>query len=220
MSREDRARWDEKHAAAVAAGRPSAAPAFLDAVAPFLASPAPGASRRALDVACGRGAASVWLAKAWFDVVALDVSLVALAAVRRLADAGGVGRSVQTIVADLDDGFPFDVDTGTGGAGSVEALSFDPFDLVLCVHFHVPTLWPAFRAALAPGGILAIETLTTENLTLGLPAPSAQWLAMPNEVRGAATGLQILHYEEAVIGGSHRARLVARRAVVVVPARV
>ena len=191
VAENDRRRWDEKHAAASAADDPGAAPQVLTAAAAFL--PDRG---RALDVACGRGAGSLALARHGLTVFAVDVSLVALTYLRRRAEGEGVARRVHTLVADLDAGLP----PGLG-----------PFGLILCVNFHAPHLWPAFEPLLAPGGVLLMETLTRENARLGLPGPSERWLVGPDEILGAAAGLEVLLHHEAVIGGRHRAQLVARR---------
>ena len=202
MADEDRRRWDERHAAVIAAVRDAAAgtpaAATAESAPPFVAAndaflPSQG---RALDVACGRGGATVALARRGLTVFALDVSLVALSEVRRRADAAGVARSVHTLAADLDDGLP-------EGLGR--------FDVVLCSHFHAPPLWPAFRDALAPGGVLVLETLTSRNVELGLAAPSPRFLIAPGEILRAAEGLTVLLHVEDVIDGAHRARLVARR---------
>ena len=189
MAEEDRRRWDEKHAAAAAA--PAEAPPFLAAIDALL--PRRG---RALDVACGRGGAAVALAARGLLVEAVDVSLVALGAARDLATSRGVGRGVRTIVRDFDEGIPAD---------------WGPYDLVLCVHFHAPSLWPVLRRVLRAGGVLAIETLTTTNADLGLGGPSRRYLVEPGGLRAAAEGLEILLDEEGLADGRHRARLVARR---------
>lgn len=196
MSDAERAKWDGRHAATLASGAPDPAPAFVGALAPFLPPPA-ASSGRALDVACGRGGAAVALAARGLEVFAVDFSLVALAETRRRADEAGVGRNVHTIVCDLDT------------AGLPPGLP--PFDVVLCCHFHAPPLWPSLRAALAPGGVLALETATTRNAELGLRSPSPRFLVAPREILGAAEGLDVLLHAEAVIDGLHRARLVARR---------
>lgn len=189
VSDEDRRRWDARHAAAPRA--PDGPSAFLLAVAPRI--PRRGC---ALDVACGRGGDAVWLAQRGLTVDAVDVSTVALAAVRVLAAERLVARRVHTILADLDAGLP-------AGHG--------PYQCVVCVDFHAPALWPALRASLAPGGVLAIETTLTTQADLGLPGPSRRWLVAPGGLREAARGLTILHDDEGVFDGRHRARIVARR---------
>lgn len=74
--------WDERYSAAeqIWSGEPNGS--LVSGVAHL----APG---RALDVGCGEGADAVWLAKAGWDVTALDVSGVALArAAKHASDAG------------------------------------------------------------------------------------------------------------------------------------
>jgi len=66
---------------------------------------------RALEAGCGTGGNAVWLASRGFDVVAVDLSRVALRRARRCAAAAGVG--VRFVAADLTDaalslGGPFD----------------------------------------------------------------------------------------------------------------
>jgi 2-polyprenyl-3-methyl-5-hydroxy-6-metoxy-1,4-benzoquinol methylase len=195
VSREDSRRWDEKHAAAIAArecGEGEGEPSVLEAAAAFLPPP-PG---RALDVACGRGGGSLALARRGYLVTGVDASLVGLVDLRRAAETEGLARSVRTLVADLEEGLP-------AGLGE--------FEVVLCRHFHQPSLWPALRAALAPGGVVVFETLTRLNEGTGVTAPSARYLVVPGEILGAAEGLEVLLHDEALHEGRHVARLVARR---------
>ncbi len=206
MSEEDRRKWDERHGAADLAADAtggSAAPQFLAWIAGHLPSFAAAAAQgsTALDVACGRGAATVALAERGYTVHAVDVSLVALGIVRRIASERGVAGRVRTLVCDLDEGLPPDLAA---------------HDLVLCCHFHQPSLWPALRAAVAPGGLLAMETLTTANDDQGLGGPSRRFLVEPGRLREAAMGseadgFEILAFEEGLVDGKVRARLLARR---------
>jgi MOSC domain-containing protein YiiM/predicted O-methyltransferase YrrM len=54
---------------------------------------------RALELGCGTGASSVWLAQLGFDVTALDISSSAIERARQRADAAGV--RVRFLVADV-----------------------------------------------------------------------------------------------------------------------
>lgn len=101
---------------------------------------------RALDVACGRGGVTVWAAASGMDVVAVDVSPVAIDATLRLAADHGVTARVDGLVHDLDTGLPATI-TGL-------------FDLVVCQRFRDPTLWPALIEVLAPGGVLVVTVLS------------------------------------------------------------
>src|SRR5262245_23743668 len=136
----DRTKWDAKHAAAPR--RPQRPADVLVAIEDLL--PREG---RALDVACGRGRNALWLAERGLDVVAVDVSPVALARMVELAAQGGIASSIRMIEHDLDDGLPPRLGT---------------FDVVLSIGFHAPTLWPALRRAVKPSGLLVLESLAQD----------------------------------------------------------
>jgi SAM-dependent methyltransferase len=97
-------------------------------------------SGHALDVACGRGEAAVWLALRGLQVWGIDVSPVAIALARELAAQAGVTDRCRFEVVDLDGGLP---------AGP-------PVDLLLCHLFRDPGLYEAMVDRLAPGGVLAV----------------------------------------------------------------
>lgn len=81
MTEEDRRRWDTRYAEGGVApvGDPIAPPIF----APFEdLFPTEG---RALEIACGRGSAALWLASRGMDVYGVDVSPTAIHLARALA---------------------------------------------------------------------------------------------------------------------------------------
>lgn len=137
MAETDRARWDERHA--------DRGPGPVDVPAVFAAYqdlfPSTG---RALDLACGQGGASVWLARRGLDVLGVDVSPVAIERARKLAADNGVGARCRFEVADLDDGLP----------------PGPPVDVILCHKFRDRRLDAAIVERLAPGGLLAISALS------------------------------------------------------------
>jgi SAM-dependent methyltransferase len=98
---------------------------------------------QALELACGRGRAAVWLAGRGMAVRAVDVSPVAIDLARRLAELSGVADRCHFEVQDLDDGLP---------EGPL-------VDLILC---HLPHSFRnrsfdrAMTERLAPGGLLAV----------------------------------------------------------------
>jgi SAM-dependent methyltransferase len=169
VSDEDRERWDRRFAAIGPAEVP-APPADLHGAEELL--PTGG---RALDVACGRGAAAVWLAQRGFAVDAVDVSPVALRAGAELAQRTGVADRVRWHAHDLDTGLP---DVGTG------------FAVVVCQRFRDPRLYPALAAALAPGGLLALTVLSRAG---GEDGP---FRAGPGELAAAFGGLEVLAHRE------------------------
>ena len=95
MNRERRAAWEERHRGAT----PGEAEPSVIEMLPLLP---PGI---ALDIAAGTGRNSIALARAGWRVVAVDFSSVGL---RRLAEnARGDHLAIATVVADLEETFPF-----------------------------------------------------------------------------------------------------------------
>jgi SAM-dependent methyltransferase len=102
----------------------------------------PGA---ALDLGCGAGGDTVWLAQRGWKVTAVDISTTAVEGVRERARELGIGERVTTEQHDLARTFP-------GGE----------FDLVSAQYFHTPFASPRSDVlrnaaqALRPGGLLLI----------------------------------------------------------------
>ncbi|MCV7220830.1 class I SAM-dependent methyltransferase [Mycolicibacterium elephantis] len=138
MSELDRDRWEERYRSRAV---PQADEVSLPAVfAPFEdLFPTKG---RALELACGQGRASVWLALRGMDVWGVDISPTAISQARDLAARSGVGDRCRFDVVDLDSGLP---------AGP-------PVDVVLCHRFRDRRLDQPIIERLAPGGLLAIST--------------------------------------------------------------
>jgi SAM-dependent methyltransferase len=177
---EDRRRWDERYA--------SLGPAQLVAVAPpdFLEPyvdilPTTG---RALDLACGQGLGTVWLARRGLDVWGLDASSVAISQARDLAGRSGVGDNCRFDVFDLDHGLP----------------ASPPADVILCHKFRDRRLDQAIIDRLALGGLLAIAALSEVDAA---PGP---FRAPPGELPAAFAELALVAAGE----GQGRAWLLAR----------
>ncbi|NQV06203.1 class I SAM-dependent methyltransferase [bacterium] len=126
----------------------------------------------ALDLACGEGRNSVWLAWQGWDVVGVDWSSVALerAAVRSAA----AGVEVDWRRSDLLEWSP-----GT-----------EQFDLVMVVYLQIPRderhlVWERAAGAVAPGGRLMVIGHDSRNLTEGVCGPqSPDVLYGPAEIAG------------------------------------
>ena len=166
MSEEDRIRWDERYArqgpASISPGDPP------EVFAPYLdVFPITGL---ALDLACGQGFGAVWLARRGLDVEGLDVSPVASGQARDLARRCGVDGRCLLVVVDLDNGLP---------AGP-------PVDVVLCHKFRDRRLDRAIVERLAPGGVLAMSSLSEVG---GTPGP---FRARPGELLAAFAGLEVI----------------------------
>ena len=139
----------------------------------------------AVELACGAGAASVWLAQRGLSVWACDASAVAIAQAEHLAEQCGQAHRCRFEVVDLDAGLP---------AG-------DSADVLLCNMFRDPRLDDAIIDRLAVGGVLAIGVLSE------VGAAPGRFRARPGELVAAFGALELItHGEE---GG--QAWLLARR---------
>ena len=148
MSNDDRVRWDAKYrqtqhrepacplVSSGGSGRPpSSFTAYIDHF------PQAGA---ALDIACGTGEHSLWLADRGMVVQGVDVSPVAIDTASGAAERAGLQDVASFAIHDLDEGLP----------------EGEPVDLVLCHLFREPALYPKLVERLAPRGILAIAVLS------------------------------------------------------------
>lgn len=91
---------------------------------------------RALEVGCGTGTNSVWLAQQGFDVTGIDVAPLAIERAERRAREAGV--SVRFLVADLavlpDLGDPFDFFFDRGCYHAVRLINPDLYALTVARH--------------------------------------------------------------------------------------
>ncbi|MDD4867381.1 MAG: class I SAM-dependent methyltransferase [Mycobacterium sp.] len=180
MVEADRRRWGQRYANSEPPALAAVAPpdVFADHADLF---PTTGC---ALELACGQGLASVWLARRGMRVLGWDVSPVAVGRARGLARRGGVGERCHFDVVDLDDGLP----------------SGPPVNLILCHKFRDRRLDRAILGRLAPGGLLAVAVLSEVGAA---PGP---FRAVAGELPKAFAGLELL-----VVGeGEGRAWLLAR----------
>ncbi|WP_179472969.1 class I SAM-dependent methyltransferase [Mycolicibacterium vinylchloridicum] len=177
MAEADRVRWDEKYA-----NKTGGSPRLPDVFAPYVdALPTAG---RVLDLACGAGAAAVWLAERGLTVWGVDVSAVAIERAQELANRHGVSERCRFCVADLDEGLP----------------PGPPVEMVLCHRFRDPRLYQAMVDLLAPGGLLAISVLSEVGAEPGF------FRAAAGELDVAFARLQVLAAGE----GDGQAWLLAR----------
>ena len=95
---------------------------------------------KALDIACGMGRHSQYLASLGFEVKALDISSVAIAALRG-------NPSITAMEVDFD---TYQLDETT-------------YDLIICSYFLERKLFPQMIKALKPNGLVMIETFMYDN---------------------------------------------------------
>lgn len=111
---------------------------FLDREMERIKRLAPG--MRALDIACGEGRNSIFLAQHGFEVTGLDISDAGIAKGIKRAAAAGV--EVEFRQTDLE-GYHI----------------CDKFDLIINFNFLLRELIPEEVSALTPGGLLLFDTI-------------------------------------------------------------
>ncbi|WP_106401410.1 class I SAM-dependent methyltransferase [Actinocorallia populi] len=130
--------WDGVYAARPATGDPQPNARLTETVTGL----PPG---DALDLGCGDGGDTLWLASRGWQVTAADISAVAVERLAALARSHGLGDRVTTMRTDLRESFP------PGG-----------FDLVCAHYLHTPfdldraTVLHSAAHALRPGGRLLV----------------------------------------------------------------
>jgi len=126
MAQEDKERWNEKYQDNKIPDKP------IQLIKDY-ASLATG--KQALDIACGMGRHSKYLASLGFEVDALDISSVAIEQLQNLAH-------INAIEVDFDS----------------YTLEKEKYDLIVCTYFLERRLFPQMIEALKPNGIILMET--------------------------------------------------------------
>ena len=170
MSDTDRGKWDRRYAE----GSYKARTYPTDLLEQWLPRLPRG---RALDLACGAGRNSLFLAASGYRVHAVDISETALARARDAARERGLEIDWQT--ADLDH---FEPDAGS-------------YDLVLVARYVNRRLNPRISSALAGGGHLIYEHHLRTTAKVDGPA-DAEFRLRPNELLHVFRDLRVLSYSE------------------------
>jgi len=201
------AEWDARHRAA--AGSETAEPAgFVRELMPLLPL------GPALDIACGTGRHTLLLAERQQTVTAVDVSGVALEILAQRLRAAGRPKSGH--------GVPCPCQSSPTIAASRHAillvqtdleratLPVNSFALILCVNYLQRSLFSQMERALAPGGMLLIETHTRAQLEFAGGPRNPMFLLDPGELRVAFPSLRLLFYRE-LRAGKGIASLIAQK---------
>jgi tellurite methyltransferase len=191
MALDDRARWDEKHAAEYATQKPSS---FLKEIFETDSWPLP--KGRALDIATGKGRNAIFLAEQGFQVVGIDISPVALEVARRTAQEKSLAIDWQE--ADLE---------------RIE-LPKGYYDLVVNFNYLQRSLVPQIKKTLKPGGWVIFETYLTDQSKIGHPI-NPDYLLFHNELLGFFRDFRVHYYREGKFlqlgEGEFRAGLLAQK---------
>ncbi len=139
-------------------------------------------SGEVLDLACGGGRHSRWLAGLGHAVLAVDRDPAALQAT--------AGERIRTLQFDLE----------RDGAEHEPGWPLQPSryaGIVVTHYLHRPLL-PALLASLVPGGVLIYETFALGNGQFGKPSNPAFLLAPGELLRlaGGATQMRVVAYED------------------------
>lgn len=171
----DRQRWDDRYeGATLASPRP---PDVLDGAEELEVLLPSGGT--AVDIACGTGGQSMWLAGLGFEVVALDVSPVAVELTRSAAAAHGFAGRIDARVVDLDDGLPADL---------------HDVAVVVCQRFRGRDLYGPIVDVLQPGGVAIVSVLSV----VGVEGQPGEFHAPAGELLDAFTRpeVEIVHHAE------------------------
>ena len=171
--------WEQRYSQGTTVGSPSP---FLTEVLDLIPK------GRCLDVACGRGANSLFLASEGFEVDAIDWSSQALRTLSQVATQESL--SIRAIAADLQD-FP---------------LPSRKYNLLICMRYLDRNLWPSMVRALRTNGVLICETMTLTHLVEN-PSFPRQYCLQPGELLSAFDSLEVSLYKE--LPGSSTASLLA-----------
>jgi tellurite methyltransferase len=181
MSQVDIQRWDEKWTEM--AGKPFTPHPLLVKNEILLTG------GTALDLACGLGQNSIWLAGRGYQVIGIDVSGVALNAA--LSKARNLKMPDRPVFIQMD----------------LDHWSLPPnkFDLICVFRFLKRRLFPEIRTGLRSGGLLFYSTRHMGMLNRQ-PDADQEFLLRPDELITAFSDWEIVHYEE----GRENAHIIAR----------
>jgi len=164
MSIEDKTRWNEKY-------QDNKIPQIPLALISTYAKDAKG--NKALDIACGMGRHSKYLALEGFEVDALDVSSVAIKSLVEI-------NNIHAKEVDFD----------------TYSLQKNTYDVIICTYFLERKLFPQMIEALHPKGLILIETFLHDNENGRLPSNPAFRLNKGELKDFFEKECEILHLEE------------------------
>lgn len=192
-----RARWNRRYAQRRGDGFPGAPSQWLVENRALL----PGCTaRRALDLACGDGRNAAYLAQLGFHVDAVDISDVVIERLRAAVVDRGWAVNPRRIDLERD------------------PLPGSDYDLIVLLNYLQRSLFEPVARALAPGGLLVIETVTRTHVEELGHRFDQRFVLDRNELLTSFPDLEVLRYQEGVTERSGKPRavasLVAQRRVV------
>lgn len=133
-----------------------------------------------LDVGCGAGRNSLYLAEQGHRVTGVDISEQALARARQSASERNLAIQFESM--------DFDLHTPATGA----------WDLVVMMRFMNRTVQPKLASLLKPGGLLLMEhhVVTDKSVRGPQPPNDDSFRLRPNEIINDCDGLHVIFYSE------------------------
>jgi tellurite methyltransferase len=191
LGSDDQARWDKQHAEARGAQTPAN---FLRQMFETDVWQLPRG--RALDIACGQGRNSLYLAERGIEVVAMDISGVALNEARKQAELKQL--RIDWRQTDLE----------------VVRLDEAAYDLIVDFNYLQRSLIPDIKRAIKTGGHVVFETYLIDQKEHGHPK-NPDYLLRHNELLEHFREFRILCYREGKFSddgeASYRAGIFAQR---------
>jgi SAM-dependent methyltransferase len=185
---EPRERWNRRYSEGGLTPFPDRPSEWLAENRALLVGP-PG--RRALDVACGDGRNALYLAQLGFDVDAVDVSDVAVSALRAAALERGLDVDARRVDLEL------------------ETLPIARYDVVVQISYLQRDLFGPLAEALVPGGLLVLETVTRAHVDELGKDFDPRFVLDDNELLRSFPELRVRHYREGITERGGRPRGVA-----------
>jgi 2-polyprenyl-3-methyl-5-hydroxy-6-metoxy-1,4-benzoquinol methylase len=184
VSREDKERWNSKY-------ENNPIPVKVVGVVAKYATLATG--KKALDIACGMGRNSKFLASAGFEVHALDISPIAI-------------KNLENIVNITAEEVDFDN----------YILKENSYDLIVCTYFLKRELFPQIEHALKEDGIFIFETFMHHSDNTKVPSNKSFLLNEGELEITFGDRYEIMHLEEFMDKGicgdkSMKASMVAKK---------
>lgn len=145
---------------------------------------------RSLDIACGEGRNSIFLAKKGYHVDAVDYSSNAIKNGRILSDEAGV--KVNFMQADLEE----------------YLIRPNYYDLIVNFNYLDRSIIPGIKNGLKKSGFIVFETFTIEQKFFGHPK-NPDYLLAPNELLSMFDEFHIIYYREAVVEEEGKKKAIA-----------
>ena len=164
MAQEDKERWDKKYLDPQISNEP------IQLLQDYVQL---SQGKQALDIACGLGRHSKYLAEQGFKVDALDISSVAISQLQEI-------ENIHPKEVDLDS----------------YTLPKEKYDLIVCVYFLDRSLFDPMIDALKPNGIILMETFLHDQSNERVPSNPA-FLLNEGELEAAFDDrCELLHIKE------------------------